>query len=113
MTVHKNHNDNNKPLNLDLDFSNLDETTAYSIEQIDNMSDTESSNGGLLGNTAEEEVNDPCSGKRGAVLKACRLAQLGKQWERSNGVFFNEGRADAAGGGLVIKGSGFKYKWGF
>lgn len=61
----------------------------------------------------QQDAQDPCEGKSGTLLSACRLQQSGKQWEARNGIFFSEGRADEAGGGLIIKGSGFKYKYGF
>jgi hypothetical protein len=65
------------------------------------------------GTLEQQTAQDPCEGKTGNLLSVCRLQQTGKQWEVRNGVFFSEGRADEAGGGLIIKGSGFKYKYGF
>ena len=73
-----------------------------------------SSGNTLAGNTLEQQnAQDPCAGKTGNLLSICRLQETGKQWEVRNGVFFSEGRADEAGGGLIVKGNGFKYKYGF
>lgn len=116
MAEHNQNTQADKPINidfdsLDLDLDAMDSESAYTLEQID----SESGSKGIvdLDATQIQDVNDPCSGKTGIALNACKLGQLGKEWERKNGVFFNEGRADRAGGGLIIKGSGVKYKWGF
>jgi len=63
-----------------------------------------------------QDVADPCAGKTGALLSACRLGQTGKQWEVRNGIFFSESRADKApndGSKFIIKGDGIKYKYGW
>ena len=60
-----------------------------------------------------------CSGKTGIALDACKFKEKAigavNAYEKSTGIFLNEGRADAvtAGGRIIIKGDGVKYKYGF
>jgi len=61
-------------------------------------------------------VSDPCAGKTGVLLSACKMKEVGKQWEIRNGIFFSEGRADAApnnGSKVIIRGKGIKWQKGF
>lgn len=97
-------NSNMNDLNLDIDFSQLDTIDAEFLINVDTSTDKVD-----LTTSAFGVSDDPCSGKTGVILSACRLKEQAKAWERSHGIFFSEDRAEEAGGGLIIKGSGFKY----
>jgi hypothetical protein len=62
------------------------------------------------------KASGPCDGLQGSAKLLCQAKNKRNTIEINSGVFLSEGRADAApnkGHKFIIKGTGFKYKYGF